>query len=281
MFLDLLIGRIYFLKTNFMIRQNYLLAFSLLAVIVVTILFYKSLYWPTTEIIAVSGDEELQESLWNESLSDCQAKDDTDCLIAVYREMYEAGSWVGVSGLVSTYRRIGDTEAAYSVTAEVAADKPDLAGLMLIWDGDTALTQEDKMDFYNKAHTEYGDQLLDAETPIGVLALGYISNLLVSEDRALAGETYRQILLEYPDYVDPIDILAEALILEASGTTPGTLLEGGNCSSLSPCIIENGTIEQVDQVPDGFSPLVGSTYEDAFYFRLSEEDQAIFDAYSE
>lgn len=51
--------------------------------------------------------------------------------------------WAAGSGLVSLHRLTGDFEAASRVTAELAAARPELAGLLAVWEGDTAVLQGD------------------------------------------------------------------------------------------------------------------------------------------
>ena len=231
-----------------------------------------------TEVAEMSKEEQTQKV----ELADCKEVDDLECEIAVYREMYEAGDRAGGDYLVSLYRREGDFEAAYSMTAEIASDYPDLAGRMLIWDGDIALNQEEDIEkaraFYERAVNEYGDQQPYGDDPTGILALRQLSDsyLFPPKDPILAGAAYRRMLQEYPEYLDAA-ILFEAIVLETAGKGSGGYSYSGGCGS-PYCLFENGQIrgvDSVDEVPDDY---VSSDYS-GYFFKLSESDQVIFDMY--
>src|SRR3972149_31233 len=67
--------------------------------------------------------------------------------LRLYRQLERSSdrsfAWEGISGQVIVHRIAGDGDSARAVTERIAAEKPELAGLMDIWDGDTAMLEKD------------------------------------------------------------------------------------------------------------------------------------------
>src|SRR3990172_10441570 len=65
----------------------------------------------------------------------------------LYRQLEQSSdpwyAWAGTSGRGVVHRIAGDADSARVVTQRIAAERPELAGLMAIWDGDTALLERD------------------------------------------------------------------------------------------------------------------------------------------
>jgi tetratricopeptide (TPR) repeat protein len=73
-------------------------------------------------------------------------------------------SWAGTSGIVVVHRMAGAPDSARKVTERVAAERPGLAGLMAIWDGDTAMLEGDvsrAVASYRRAADEQGRQIVE------------------------------------------------------------------------------------------------------------------------
>lgn len=242
-----------------------------------------------------------QELLWEQSLDGCKLQEDENCEELVYREMYNSGRAEAGDYLVALYRRRGHLEAAYAMTAEIAENDPGRAGLMLIWNGDTVQGYDSDMAiaFYEQAIAEHGNETFDSTDPLAILALRQLSSLYrLKGENLLAGLAYRRMIDFYSDKGQVVDALLEALLLEATGDGPGDLSYSGTCTSPnsrcvvtdgvpmcgqpSPvCIIHDGVLEQVYEIPEGFSLLSPDQAYDYFYFQLSEEDQAILDSFVE
>lgn len=155
-------------------------------------------------------------------------------------------AWFGTSGLVALYRQTGDSAAAHAVTAAVAAQRPDMAGLMAIWDGDTAWLAGDTaaaLTYYQTALQPGFDRTVDG-TRTGAVALQQIARLQASGGNpAAAAATRRQLLQSYPGDVWPEFEMAQALVLDAmaAGQLPlkplTALGHDGDCTETLPCVV--------------------------------------------
>ena len=154
--------------------------------------------------------------------------------------------WDGVGGLLALYRETGDASAAYQLTAEVTFRKPEFAGLMAVWNGDTAAFFGDTasaLAHYQAALNPATDALLEgANTKVGAVALRQIARLhLANQDPAAAAEAHRELLRRYPAFVWPEFETAQAAALDAmaAGQLPvkplAALLHDGDCTEGNPC----------------------------------------------
>jgi hypothetical protein len=160
-------------------------------------------------------------------------------------------SWAGTSGLVVVHRMAGAPDAARTVTERVAAERPRLAGLMAIWDGDTAMLEGDvsrALAAYRRAADVHGRQVVDGK-PIGAKALRQLSRAYLElRDARAAAQAEREILANYPRFVDRELVMANVLVFEAmaSGQLPlkpvEKLLHDGDCSSKNPCVVDKGRV---------------------------------------
>jgi len=101
--------------------------------------------------------------------------------LRLYQELERSSdpsyAWAGTSGQVIVHRMAGDGASARAVTQRIAAVRPGLAGLMAIWDGDTAMVEKDverALGEYRRAADIHGRQVVDGQ-PIGVTALRQLS----------------------------------------------------------------------------------------------------------
>lgn len=196
---------------------------------------------------------------------------------AVSREGDRWYAWAGVSGLVATYRRAGDFAAARAATARVARDRPELAGLMNVWDGDTAMLEGDVLGAlaaYRRAHGD-ADVWVGGE-PVGALALRQTARAhLAASEPAEAAAAERELLRLYPSAPGREFTLARALAYEAmaAGDLPvkplGELLHDGDCSAAAPCLIAGG---RAWQKVSGGRALAGLH---AIRFQLSRDDEEL------
>src|SRR3972149_4691579 len=153
-------------------------------------------------------------------------------------------AWEGISGQVIVHRIAGDGASARAGTQRIAAERPELAGLMDIWDGDTAMVEKDverALGAYRRAADIHGRQVVDGR-PIGVTALRQLSRAYFERRDALAAaETERELLRRFPGFVDREGTVAQILAFEAmaAGDLPlkplERLLEDGDCSQKTPC----------------------------------------------
>ncbi len=173
-------------------------------------------------------------------------------------------AWAGTSGRVMVHRMAGEGDSARAVTQRIAVDRAELAGLMEIWDGDTAFLEGDfgrALGAYRQAADLHGRQVVDGN-PIGVTALRQLSRAQLEKGDALtAAETERELLRSYPGFVDREHAVARILALEAmaSGELPlkplERLLHDGDCSPKHPCVLGRGAVRR--DVPADALPLAG------------------------
>lgn len=177
-------------------------------------------------------------------------------------------SWAGVSGQVATYRMTDRPDAALEVTQRVTHDRPDLAGLMMIWDADTLGLKENADDAimtYQLAADEYGTDIVDG-SPIGATALKQLSFAYLELKRPWdAAQSLRRQLLEFPKEGVPDSTVARVLVYEALSRTVGfpiysigTLSKTGVCSLDFPCLVRDGKISRVRKLPKEALDLDGS-----------------------
>lgn len=188
---------------------------------------------------------------------------DLDRAATLYRRLERSPSswhaWAGKSGQVAIHRMAGDADSARAVTARISAERPELAGLAAIWDGDTAMLEGDPegaIRQYQLAFDSHGEDWVDG-TPMGAVALRQIARarLEVGDPRG-AAEAERRLLGSYPEFTDRPFSLASILAFEAmeSGELPvkplQKLLEDGDCSPSHPCVLSSGG-RVSEQIPDG------------------------------
>jgi subtilase family serine protease len=190
--------------------------------------------------------------------------------LRLYRRLEQSSdpwyAWAGTSGRVVVHRMAGDGDSARAVTQRIAVDRAELAGLMQIWDGDTAFLEGDfgrALGAYRQAADLHGSQVVDGD-PIGVTALTQLSRAQLERGDALtAAETERELLRSYPGFVDREQVVARILALEAmaSGELPlkplDRLLKDGDCSPKRPCVLGRGRVRRGRDVPTDAVPLAG------------------------
>ena len=142
--------------------------------------------------------------------------------LRLYQELERSSdpsyAWAGTSGQVIVHRMAGDGASARAVTQRIAAVRPGLAGLMAIWDGDTAMVEKDverALGEYRRAADIHGRQVVDGQ-PIGVTALRQLSRAhLEKRDALTAAETERELTRRFPRLVDRDEAVGRILALEA------------------------------------------------------------------
>jgi len=173
--------------------------------------------------------------------------------LRLYQELERSSdpsyAWAGTSGQVIVHRMAGDGASARAVTQRIAAVRPGLAGLMAIWDGDTAMVEKDverALGEYRRAADIHGRQVVDGQ-PIGVTALRQLSRAhLEKRDALTAAETERELTRRFPRLVDRDEAVGRILALEAmaSGELPlkpiERLFHDGDCSPKHPCVLGRG-----------------------------------------
>jgi hypothetical protein len=188
--------------------------------------------------------------------------------LSLYRQLEQSSdpwyAWAGTSGRVVVHRMAGDGDSARAVTEQIAANRAELAGLMEIWDGDTAILEGDlgrALGAYRQAADLHGRQVVDGN-PVGVMALRQLSQAQLEKGDALtAAETERELLRSYPGFVDREQAVGRILALEAmaSGELPlkplQKLLHDGDCSSDRPCVLGGSGVRNA--VPADATPLGG------------------------
>lgn len=174
-----------------------------------------------SEVGPTDGEAELDRLL--EEAVAATDRGDYARAASLYREVELAGEgtpyeWTGVSGQVSVARIASDTQSALAVTARVTRARPDLAGLLAIWDGDTFAAAGDKgraAERYRYALDRHGDDVIDGR-PVGVTALSQLGAVELDRgNAAAAANAERQLLAEYAAYLDPEAALARALLFDA------------------------------------------------------------------
>jgi hypothetical protein len=170
--------------------------------------------------------------------------------LALYQEAEESGlpayAWAGISGQVALHRMAGDGHSARALTDRIAQGRPELAGLMAIWDGDTAVLEDDlsgAIASYERALDRFGDQWVDGK-PIGAVALRQVSRAhLERGDARSAARAERRLLLNYGGAPNAELAAARILAFEAmaTGELPlkplEQLLHDGDCSAQRPCAL--------------------------------------------
>ena len=197
-----------------------------------------------------------QEPLLQKAVEATKVGNLTEAL-AFYRQLEQSSdpwyAWAGTSGEVVVHRMAGDGDSARVVTERIAAEEPKLAGLMTLWDGDTANLEGDfgrAVAAYRLAADRHGRQVVDGDA-IGVIALRQLSRAYLDRGDALtAAQTERELLRGYSQFVDREAIEGRALALEAmaSGLLPvkplEKLLHDGDCSAKRPCVIGRGRVSR-------------------------------------
>ena len=174
-------------------------------------------------------------------------------------------AWAGVSGQVIVHRMRGDGDSARSITQRISTERPELAGLMMIWDADTAMVEKDvesALGEYRRAADVHGRQVVDGQ-PIGVTALRQLARAhLEKRDALSAAETERELARKFPRFVDRDEAIGRVLALEsmAAGELPlkpmERLLHDGDCSPKRPCVLGRGARVR-GGVPADARPLAG------------------------
>lgn len=221
--------------------------------------------------INLGADTEKQIELAQEFLRKGQYADSE----RIYREIEASEnhwhSWVGTSGRYSAYIKSEDYESAYSLTEEIVARRPDLAGLMVIWNAQTATSSGDTekaLQLTKKAFSDYQNVVVDHE-PVGLTALQMQVQLLASEGRYSEASISQRLILEtYPSLVNPEETLAYALLLEAIEQIGIASLDSELCETSSPCVIRNKQILAGDLGRDEPYSDIGS-----YRFVFSDQDR--------
>jgi murein DD-endopeptidase MepM/ murein hydrolase activator NlpD len=207
------------------------------------------------------------DDLLDRAVAATQARDFSRAL-ELYRQLEESDSpwhaWAGTSGQVALHRMMGDGDSARAITARIAVDRPEMRGLMSIWDGDTSVLEGDLEGAaadYQLALDLYGSQWVDGKA-IGATALQQLSRVrLELGDARGAAESQRQLLQRYPRFADARTTLAKALAFESmeAGELPlkplEKLLHDGDCTPNRPCVFSNGRLSR--RSVRGTLPLAG------------------------
>ncbi len=223
------------------------------------------------------------EQYWDARLAECEALADVECDIETYLEKYQTGDTEAGFKVVYYYRIQRDYDAAYAMLDEIGEDYPDLMGRVVLKKGGIAMNQyegtEEALGFYLLAANEYGDLLL-GDNPVGITALDQAAGY---SDPETAGQLYRRIIYEYADHLNNVlSYLEEAILQESTGMSSGGYAYDGACgvTEWRHCLFENGEVTGSNEVPEGFVSLAAYDPDNAlFWFKLSEEDQAIYDKY--
>ncbi|WP_437336032.1 M23 family metallopeptidase [Sorangium sp. So ce394] len=216
---------------------------------------------------------------------DAEEHGDTELALRCYEALGRSPStwyaWAGVSGLTALHRMLGDFDAARAVTARVRAEQPERAGLMHVWDGDTAAIEGDTaraLAAYGAALDEHGVQVAGQQRPIGLVALRQISRVhLGAGDPAAAAAAQRELVRRYPDHRDAELALASAIAFDAmaDGALPTSslpeLLHEGGCVEGAPCALASRGLPppRAASVATELAGLSG------LRFALSAEDDAL------
>lgn len=162
---------------------------------------------PVQAIPAIE-DRPALEVLLQKAVDAANVKNYSEAL-RLYQELEHSShrwySWAGTSGLVVVHRMAGAPDSARAVTERVAAARPELTGLMAIWDGDTALLEGDlsrALSAYRRAADVHGRQLVDGK-PIGAKALRQLSRAYLElRDARAAAQQERELLTQYGTFTD-------------------------------------------------------------------------------
>jgi hypothetical protein len=154
--------------------------------------------------------------------------------VELYQELGRSSdpaiAWAGVSGQVIVHRMRGDGDSARSITQRISSERPELAGLMMIWDGDTAMVEKDveRARRVPRAADVHGTQVVDSQ-PIGVTALRQLASLPREEGCPDRSRDRAELARRFPRLVDRDEAIGEALAFshgcgrasaEADRTTP-------------------------------------------------------------
>ena len=220
---------------------------------------------------------------WLDLAVEANASENHNEAIGYYQIAEQSGdawtAWAGISGQVATYRMMDQPEKALEITRQVAKERPELAGLMLIWDADTQglnANAELALATYLRAVEDYGYDNIDGK-PVGALALKQLSFAYLHLGQPWeAAQSLRRQLLEFPTDEDPDLTVARVFTYEALAHSPdfpiyslGTLVEAGICSFEKRCVIENGNIKVAQEAPSHATSLAKL---DGFYFVLSKRE---------
>lgn len=188
------------------------------------------------ELLMNSATEATNAGRLGEALAQWQALEDSEDSFA---------RWAGVSGQILVHRLEHDTDSARDLTARVAAQRPELDGLMLLWDADTLML----VGRVNEAKSLYEQVAARSDVvdgmPIGLQAIETLTLATLAEGNpARAAELQRDALARFPTHRE--HKLAEVLAYEtmARGELPtmplNVLVEEGFCSDDDPCSVGQG-----------------------------------------
>lgn len=181
------------------------------------------------------------------------------------------GAWLAHSALVAHYRMQGDLERAFAQTAQIALDRPELSGLMGIWNGDTAALVGDHdyaLTLYEGVRTDFGAQAVNG-VRLGVTALKQkAQTYLALGEPGRAAQAHRKQLEQYGSEVNLEFTLGQALLYEAmaAGSMPfKSLLELAHEESSTHLVVSEGSLGR---------PVTLAGH-DGFRFQLTARDMGI------
>jgi murein DD-endopeptidase MepM/ murein hydrolase activator NlpD len=187
-------------------------------------------------------------------------------------------SWLAAQAAKrATALMANDYASAYSVTEEISSKQPHLSGLMTLWDGQTATNAGDfkaALQYYRAVSENYGQYMI-YDTPLGVVALERATGLADRLNNFQEAErTQRQLLEFYPEFIDPENTLARAILyhtLASSKSDSGSVFLG--CSTDRPCLIgDDGPSSKGD---DNTGEVLGAY--SSFRFLLSASDRLMLE----
>jgi murein DD-endopeptidase MepM/ murein hydrolase activator NlpD len=133
-------------------------------------------------------------------------------------------AWAAVSAQVALYRESGRFDHADAVTSRMADQRPEAAGLMVLWAGDTAAFAGRYHDALAK-YTEVADGKEAGQQQIRAQALKQAARLHAAHGRyGAAAVIFRALLQTHNQRVDPRWAMGQALLneaLERSGAPEG------------------------------------------------------------
>lgn len=193
--------------------------------------------------------------------------------------------WYGLSGPVSIYRKLGKTDKAIEVARSIAKQRPELIGLMKLWEGDCySFVGEYELaaQAYEEASLKFADQQVD-NIHIGYRALQKLSFAYLDLKRPdLSALALRNLIKRYPNQiVEKERTLVSINLLEAmhNGQLPiiplrDALLNNSSCTEESPCYVAEGFVTKTEVEPRQFQKFKDFP---GYRFRFDELLKPFFD----
>lgn len=191
-------------------------------------------------------------------------------------------SWAALSAAIADARYVGDTEAALALAEQAATLRPDLRGLVDLWNGDSLHLAGEPLlaqAWYQSVLNAHALEAVDGAL-LGALAQrSIVATQFELADYAAAARSARTLLERFGAWTDREAALAAALVLEAVETGSLGPLDAREILHGEPALWSTGlTIEggSLTQAPRGRSvPLRGAQ---GVQFVLTPADLALLDA---